>query len=73
MSPDSWTLLAKYPSVFEAELAKATLESEGIRAIVQSHNAGAFGPGFQGPVLGGAGVLVPAADLDRAWELVVER
>ena len=73
MTSDAWTVLANYPSVFEAELAKAALETEGIRAMVQSHNGGAFGPGFQGPVPGGVNVLVPTADLDRAWQLVVER
>lgn len=29
-------------------------------------------PGFQGPVAGGAAVIVRAADVERAWTLVVD-
>lgn len=68
-----WTVVAKYPTVFDAERAKATLESERIDAMIQSHEAtGVFGPGFQGPVMSGVSLLVPVAELERAWELVLE-
>jgi hypothetical protein len=67
-----FVMLAKYPTIFEAERAQATLESAGIPAMVQSHGGGAFGPGFQGPVVGGASVIVRAADVERAWTLVVD-
>jgi hypothetical protein len=68
-----WTIVAKYPTVFDAERAKATLEIEGIEAMIQSHGGtGVFGPGYQGPVIGGVSLLVRAADLEKAWVLVVE-
>ena len=73
MSSDTWVVLAKYASLFEAEHAKATLEGAGIPTMVQSHAGSAFGAGFQGFAPGGASVLVPSQALDRAWHLVVER
>lgn len=74
MDSDRWVKLATYATAFEAELAKATLESAGIPTMLQSHaGTGVFGAGFQGPVPGGATVLVAARDLDRAWTVVVER
>jgi hypothetical protein len=73
MSSNSWVVLAKYPSIFEAERVKATLESAGIPTMVQSHGVGVFGPGYQGPAAGGASVLVPSPALDQAWDVVVER
>jgi hypothetical protein len=71
---DSWMKLATYATTFDAERAKATLESARIPAMVQSHGGtGLFGAGFQGPVPGGVAVMVRSHDLDRAWTLVVER
>ena len=70
---NQWVKLASYPTVFDAERAKATLDSAGIPALLQSHGgAGALGTGFQGPVPGGVVLQVQAEDLDRAWTLVVE-
>jgi hypothetical protein len=69
-----WMTLATYATMFEAELAKAALDSANIPALIRSHGAaGLFGAGFQGAVPGGVAVLVPAADLDRAWTVVVDR
>ena len=73
MEIDRWVKLATYATTFDAEFAKARLDSAGVPALVQSHaGAGLFGAGFQGPVPGGAAVLVRALDLDRAWTLVVD-
>jgi len=67
-------MLARYPTVFDAERAKAALESEGIDSVIESGSApGIFGPGFQGSVPGGVGVLVRTSDIDRAWQIVVDR
>ena len=66
--------LARYPTVFDAERAKAVLESEGIDSVIETNGApGIFGPGFQGPVPGGVSVLVRSSDVDRAWQVVVDR
>ena len=70
---DEWAVVAKYPTVFEAERAKAALEAKAIVARIQSHGGtGIFGAGFQGPVIGGAAVLVRSADMERAWQVVVD-
>lgn len=70
---DRWTVLATFPTILEAEVARATLETAGIPSLLQSHGgSGVFGPGFQGAVTGGATVLVAATDLEEAWTLVVE-
>jgi hypothetical protein len=70
---NQWVKLASYPTVFAAERAKATLDSAGIPALLQSHGgSGVFGPGFQGSVPGGVTIQVQEQDLDRAWTLVVE-
>jgi hypothetical protein len=71
---DHWTKLATYATTFDAEVAKATLESAHIPAMIQSHSGtGIFGAGFQGTVPGGVSLMVRSHDLDRAWTLVVER
>ena len=72
MQTENWVKLATYGTTFEAEGAKATLESAGIPAMLQSHvGAGLGGAGFQGGTPAGTALLVPSRELDRAWELVV--
>ncbi|HKO16856.1 MAG TPA: DUF2007 domain-containing protein [Gemmatimonadaceae bacterium] len=74
MKQDRLVKLATYPTVFEAECAKAALDSAGIPAMLQSHGATAvLGAGFQGAVVGGAVLFVRSEDLDRAWTCVVDR
>jgi hypothetical protein len=74
VEPERLVMLARYSTVFDAERAKATLETEGIDSVIESNGApGIFGPGFQGPVPGGVGVLVRSSDVDRAWQVVVDR
>ena len=74
VEPEHLVRLARYPTVFDAERAKAVLESEGIDSVIETNGApGIFGPGFQGPVPGGVGVLVRSSDVDRAWQVVVDR
>ena len=72
--PERLVMLARYPTVFDAERAKAMLESQGIDSVVESSSApGIFGAGYQGSVPGGVGVLVRSSDIDRAWQVVVDR
>ena len=67
----SWTKIASFATGFEADLAAAALETAGIPAIVIGHQkSGIFGAGFQGPVIGGLEVKVPASMLDEAWEIL---
>ena len=74
VEPERLIMLARYPTVFDAERAKATLESEGIDSVLELNGApGIFGPGFQGSVAGGVAVLVRSSDIDRAWQVVVDR
>jgi hypothetical protein len=55
---------------FEADAARATLEDDGIPVLVRGNQAGIFGGGFQGPVIGGIDILVPSAAVSRALELL---
>ena len=74
VEPEHLVRLARYPTIFDAERTKAMLESEGIDSVIESGSApGVFGPGFQGSVPGGVAVLVRSSDLDRAWQVVVDR
>lgn len=74
MESEHWVKLASYATTFEAERAKAVLDSAGIPAMLKSHGvSGVFGAGFQGTVPGGVVLLVSSYDLDRAWRLVVHR
>jgi len=61
-----WVLLASFANGLEADQARAELEEDGIPALVRGAQAGIFGAGFQGPVMGGLDVYVPSPELDRA-------
>ena len=65
-----WVKLATYSTGFEADIARATLEDAGIPVMVRGNQVGAFGGGFQGPVVGGVDLHVPDDALDRAHDLV---
>jgi hypothetical protein len=67
-----WTLLTKVYSGLEADTIRATLEAEGIPALVRGYQIGLFGSGFQGPLSEGAEILVPESALERARELLPE-
>lgn len=70
MSHDEhFVLLASFATGFEADLARATLEAEEIPVLVKGPQVGIFGSGFQGNVLGGVELHVPASALSRAREL----
>ena len=60
-------VVGTYPTRADAELAQAALEAEGIPSVVTSDDAGGAYP-FD--LAGGARLLVPEADADRAAELL---
>lgn len=70
MTEAGWVTLATYPAPIGAEMDKAILEEEGIPVLVKGPVTGIFGPGFAGPTSQGATLLVPAAWLDTARELL---
>ena len=69
---EQWALLTTVYSGLAADTIRATLELEGIPALVRGYQIGLFGSGFQGPLSEGAEVLVPESALARARELLPE-
>ena len=65
-----WELLATFATGFEADLARATLEAEGILVMAKGSQVGLFGAGFQGMMGAGVELLVPSPELVRARELL---
>jgi hypothetical protein len=58
-----WIKAREFGTKFEAEMAKARLESAGIPVMLKSHAGAIFGPGFQGAVPSGVELHVPAERL----------
>jgi len=69
---EQWALLTTVYSGLAVDTLRATLELEGIPALVRGFQIGLFGSGFQGPLSEGAEVLVPESALERARELLPE-
>ena len=67
---EQWALLTTVYSGLEVDTIRATLELEGIPALVQGYQVGMFGGGFQGPITEGAKILVPESALSRARDLL---
>lgn len=66
-----WVPVATYGMVYEAEFARATLESAGIPAHVHgTEHVAIFGPGWMGPSTRGITVLVPRECLEEAREVL---
>jgi len=66
-----WTKLATYASALEADVVVSRLEAAEIPAISRGNDiVGIFGPGFQGATAKGVDVLVPAAAVEDARELL---
>jgi hypothetical protein len=62
-----WVKAREFATRFEAEVARAWLESAAIPTMIKAHEAGLFGAGFQGPVTSGVELHVPTgrlADVD---------
>jgi hypothetical protein len=71
-SQQQWTRLTTVYSGLAADTIRATLELEGIPALVRGFQIGLFGSGFQGPLSEGAEIFVPESALARARELLPE-
>jgi hypothetical protein len=56
----------------EAELKRSALESDGLRAVVATDDAGGLHPELAALTCGAARVLVPEPEADRATELLAE-
>jgi len=67
-----WIRLTTVFSGLAADTIRATLELEGIPAMVRGFQVGLFGSGYQGPLSEGAEILVPESALERARELIPE-
>ena len=65
-----WAILTKVFTGLEVDTIRATLELEGIPALVRGFGLGIFGSGFQGPISNGAESLVPEDALERARDLM---
>ncbi len=61
-----WVLLASFATGLEADQVRLELEEAGVPALVRGAQPGIFGPGFQGPSMGGLDVYVPSPELERA-------
>lgn len=66
----SWVKAREFSSRFEAEMASARLESADIPSTIRAHEAGLFGPGFQGAVPSGVELHVPSDRLAEVQELL---
>lgn len=67
-----WVVAATFAHVYEAELAKAILESAGIPAQVLGEHIGVFGPGWSGMAIRGVRLVVPSTMLEEANEVLSE-
>lgn len=67
----AWVPVATFGMVYEAEFARATLESAGIPAHVHgTEHVAIFGPGWMGPSTRGVTVMVPRECLEEAREVL---
>jgi hypothetical protein len=66
-----WVPVATYGMVYEADFARATLQSAGIPVLVQGgEHVAIFGPGWMGPSTRGITVMVPRECLEEAREVL---
>jgi hypothetical protein len=67
-----WIVVATFAQVYEAEIAKAILESSGIPAQVLGEHVGVFGPGWAGMAIRGVRLVVPGQFAEEALEVLEE-
>jgi len=68
-----WVKAQEFATRFDAEFARARLDSADIPSTIAAHEAGLFGAGFQGPVTSGVEVRVPREYLAEARALLSGR
>ncbi len=61
MKSSDLAVVSTFPSTADAQIAKGFLDQVGIESMIRTDNAGGMYP-----AIGGAELLVRAADLDRA-------
>ena len=61
MKSSELAVVSTFPSTADAQIAKGFLDQVGIESMIRTDNAGGMYP-----AIGGAELLVRAADLDRA-------
>ena len=62
--------VARFASRLEAETVGHALDQYGIPFLVKSENIGFFGPGANGPLLGGASLWVPEEQIETVRNLI---
>lgn len=65
-----WVQLATFATGFEADFAQQSLTEAEIPCLLRGNQAGMFGAGFQGPVMGGITLYVPSTAIDTARDLL---
>jgi hypothetical protein len=65
-----WVQLTTVSNGLEADIAQQTLDEAEIPCLLQGNQAGMFGAGFKGPVIGGIALYVPSSALETARELL---
>ncbi|MGK2934501.1 MAG: putative signal transducing protein [Gemmatimonadaceae bacterium] len=65
-----WVQLTTFSNGFEADIAQQSLNEAEIPCLLQGNQAGMFGAGFKGPVMGGIALYVPSSALQTARELL---
>lgn len=65
-----WVELTTFGTGFEADLARQSLTDAEIPCLLRGNQAGIFGAGFQGPVLGGIALYVPSPAVETAREIL---
>ena len=65
-----WVKAREYATRFEAEVARARLESADIPTTIKAHESGIFGAGFQGVVPSGVELHVPDGRLIDALAIL---
>lgn len=65
-----WVELATFGTGFEADIAQQSLTEAEIPCLMRGNQAGIFGAGFQGPVMGGITLYVPASAIEAARDLL---
>jgi hypothetical protein len=65
-----WVELATFSTGFEADLAQQSLTEAEIPCLLSGNQAGLFGAGFKGPVIGGVKLYVPSSAMDAARDVL---
>jgi hypothetical protein len=65
-SQAKWVAVATFSTGLEADMARQSLEAEGIPVLVNSTAPGIFGASFQGSVTGGISLQVPSPVVTHA-------